>query len=323
MNLFSAASFIQSHQSFYLAAHQSPDGDTMGSCLALRAALLELGKEATVVCPDPAPKNLSFLEGIDTVIGTDGIEPPKEAVIYVDCADHKRTGSLQATLETAPFEFCIDHHGTNPRESKDGDWVEEVSATGELILRLLNELRAPITHGIAVALYTAIATDTGNFAYSNTTAEAFGAAAQLMKYDINLSELNRILFREMTLAKAKLVAYTLGHMELSEGGRLNLCAVPESVLTACGASKEDCEGLIDDLRDIDTVEAACILKESDGVIRVSMRSKRTCDVAAVAKRFGGGGHVRAAGCTLELPLNEAVRVMRDALIEALTWPKES
>ena len=317
MNISAAASFIQSHQSFYLAAHQSPDGDTMGSCLALWAALLEMGKEATVVCPDPAPKNLSFLEGVDTVTGTDGIEPPKEAVIYVDCADHKRTGKLQAILETAPFEFCIDHHGTNPRQSKDGDWVEDVSATGELILRLLNELHVPITHGIAVALYTAITTDTGNFAYSNTTADAFQAAAELIRYDIDLSELNRILFREMPLAKAKLIAYTLGHMELSSDGRLNLCALPESVLDACGATKEDCEGLIDYLRDVDTVEAACILRESDGVVRVSMRSKRACDVAAVAKRFGGGGHLRAAGCTLELPLDEAVRVMRDALIEAL------
>ena len=317
MNLNRAVSFIQSHHHFYLAAHQSPDGDTMGSCLALRAALLGMGKEATVVCPDPAPKNLSFLDGVDTVTGTNGIKPPQEAVIYVDCADHKRTGTLQETLESAPFQFCIDHHGTNPRQSKDGDWVEDVSATGELVLRLLNAMHAPITQGIAVALYTAIATDTGNFAYSNTTAESFKAAAELMQYDIDLSELNRILFREMTLAKARLVAYTLGHMELSLDGRLNLCAIPESVLDACGATKEDCEGLIDDLRDVDTVEAACILKESDGVVRVSMRSKRSCDVAAIAKRFGGGGHLRAAGCTLELPLKEAVRVMRDALTEAL------
>lgn len=318
MNLQAAASFIQSHQSFYLAAHQSPDGDTMGSCLALRAALLGMGKTAAVVCPDAPPKNLAFLDGVDTVTGTDGIEPPTEAVIYVDCADHRRTGKLQATLETAPYQFCIDHHGTNPRESRDGDWVEDVSATGELVLRLLNEMRVPITHGIAVALYTAIATDTGNFAYSNTTAEAFHAAAELMQYGIDLPELNRILFREMSLAKAKLVAYTLGHMQLSEDGRLNLCAIPQSALDACGATKEDCEGLIDDLRDIDTVEAACILKESDGVVRVSMRSKRVCDVAAVAKRFGGGGHLRAAGCTLELPLREAVRVMREALVETLS-----
>ncbi len=317
MNLEQAASFLKSHQSFYLAAHQSPDGDTLGSCLALRAALLGMGKEATVVCPDPVPAAVRFLVGADTVTGTEGIEPPKEAVLFIDCADHKRTGKLQATLETAPYQFCIDHHGTNPKTTKDGDWVEEVSASGELVLRLLHALNVPITKEIATALYTAIITDTGNFSYSNTTADAFCAAADLLGYGIDLPELNRVLFREMPLRKAKLIAYTLGHMELSADGRLNLCAVSAATLEALGATREDCEGLIDYLRDVDTVEAACFLKESDGVVRVSMRSKRLCDVAAVAKRFGGGGHVHAAGCTLELPLAEAVRVMRDALTDAL------
>ena len=230
MNLKAAASFLQSHTSFVLAAHQSPDGDTLGSCLALREALLAMGKDAAVVCPDRVPPYLGFLAGADTVTGTDGIEPPKEAVIFVDCADHRRTGHLQAALETAPYQFCIDHHGTNPRESKDGDWVEEVSATGELILRLLDALDAPITRGIADALYTAIATDTGNFSYGNTSPEAFEAAAKLLGYGINLPELNRVLFREMPLRKAKLVAYTLGHMELSADGRLNLLAIPTAAL---------------------------------------------------------------------------------------------
>ena len=317
MNLGCAVSFIQSHQSFYLAAHQSPDGDTLGSCLALRAALRALGREATVVCPDAVPQYLGFLIGAETVTGTDGIEPPAEAVIYVDCADHKRTGALKETLETAPYQFCIDHHGTNPKETKDGDWVEEVSATGELILRLLEALNVPVTKEIAVALYTAIATDTGNFSYGNTSPEAFEAAAKLLGYGINLPELNRVLFREMPLKKAKLIAYVLGNMELSADGKLNLCAIPLDALKDCGAAKEDCEGLIDWLRDIDTVEAACVLRESDGCVRVSMRSKRYCDVAAIAKRFGGGGHVAAAGCTLEMPLDEATAVMRDALIEAL------
>lgn len=317
MNLERAKAFIQSHQNFVLAAHQSPDGDTLGSCLALRAALSELGKRAAVVCSDAVPQYLGFLIGAETLTGTDGIEPPKEAVIYVDCADHKRTGPLKATLEAAPYQFCIDHHGTNPRESKDGDWVEEVSATGELILRLIEALNVPVTREIAVALYTAIATDTGNFSYGNTSPEAFEAAAKLLGYGINLPELNRVLFREMPLKKAKLIAYVIDRMELSCDGRLNLVTIPQSVLDAFGASKEDCEGLIDWLRDIDTVEAACVLRESDGCVRVSMRSKRYCDVAAIAKRFGGGGHVAAAGCTLECPLDEAKELLRDALTRAL------
>ena len=318
MNLERAAAFIQSHQSFYLAAHQSPDGDTLGSCLALRRALQKLGKDAAVVCPDPVPDYLMFLSGAETVRGTDGIEPPREAVLYIDCADHRRTGELYETLEAAPFAFCIDHHGTNPRQSRDGDWVEEAGATGELILRLLDALHVPIDREIAVALYTAITTDTGNFSYSNTTADSFSAAAALMAYGIDLPELNRVLFREMKLSKARLIAYVLSNMELHADGRLGLAAIPYAALQACGADKEDCEGLIDRIRDIDVVEVACVLREeADGTVRVSMRSKRACDVAAIGKRFGGGGHVRAAGCTLRMPLHEAVGVMREALLGAL------
>lgn len=316
MNCSRAAAFIQSHHTFYLAAHQSPDGDTLGSCLALRAALLALGKEATVVCPDPVPQYLRFLTGADTVTGTERIEVPREAVIYIDCAEHGRTGALQPVLEQAPYQFCIDHHGTNPKQTRDGDWVEEAGATGELILRLLEMIGAQITQEIAVALYTAITTDTGNFAYSNTTADSLRAGAKLLEYGIDVPELNRILFRSMRLSKAKLIAYVLSNMELLRDGAIAVSAIPEAVLDAYGATKEDCEGLIDSLRDIDTVEAACVLRESTDGVRVSMRSKRTCDVAAIAKRFGGGGHQRAAGCTLHMPLNDAVSIMKAALFKA-------
>ncbi len=318
MNLEQATAFIQSHQSFYLAAHRSPDGDTLGSCLALRAALLSMGKEATVVCPDPVPEYLRFLTGADTVQSDERISAPADAVIYVDCADHARTGWLTPILETAPHQFCIDHHMTNPRTSKDGDWVEDVGATGELIYVLLDVLGVTITHGIAEALYVAICSDTGNFAYSNTTAESFRTAASLLAYEINLPEINRILFREMRVAKAKMIAYALTNVELTREG-LGIVAIPKAVLEQYGASKYDCEGLIDFIRDIDVVEAACLLRESsDGAIRVSMRSKRSCDVAAVAQKYHGGGHKRAAGCTVEAPLADAYDALKADLLLALS-----
>ena len=140
-----------------------------------------------------------------------------------------------------------------------------------------------------------------------------------MAYDIDLPELNRILFRTMPLSKAKLIAYVLGNMQLYHDDMLSISAIPYAAFKACGADKQDTEGLIDYLRDIDTVEAACILREeADGTVRVSMRSKRFCDVAAVSKAFGGGGHLHAAGCTLHLPLAKAVELMRDALLRALS-----
>ena len=318
MNLEQATAFIQSHQTFYLAAHRSPDGDTLGSCLALRAALRAMGKDATVVCPDPVPEYLMFMEGADTVRSDEDLPAPEDAVLYIDCADHARTGWLKPLMEGAPHQFCIDHHMTNPRTSKDGDWVENVGATGELIFVLLDALGVALTHGIAEAIYVAICSDTGNFAYSNTTADSFRTAAELLAYGIDLPEINRILFREMRVAKAKMIAYALTNAELTPEG-LGIVAIPKAVLNEYGASKYDCEGLIDLLRDIDTVEAACLLRESsDGTVRVSMRSKRSCDVAAVAQKFGGGGHQRAAGCTLELPLNEAYAALKSDLLAALS-----
>ena len=196
--------------------------------------------------------------------------------------------------------------------------MEEVGATGELILRHIETLQIPMTKAIAVALYTAITTDTGNFSYANTTADSFLAAAKLMAYGIDLPELNRVLFRSMKLSKAQLIAYVLSDMQLWHENQLAIAAIPHAVLEKYGAGKDDCEGLIDYLRDIETVEVACVLREeADGTVRVSMRSKRFCDVARVGKAFGGGGHIHAAGCTLYQPLSSALETMRDALLGAL------
>lgn len=323
MSIERAASFLQSHQTFFLAAHQSPDGDTLGSCLALRQALRHMDKQATVVCSDPVPEWFSFLVGADTVLAPAALQglAPAEAVVYVDCADHKRTGELQPLLEAAPFQYCIDHHETNPQKTKDGDWVEPTGATGELILQLLQALSVPLTKEIATCLYTALATDTGNFSYSNTTPDTFRAAALLLEAGIDLPELNRTLFRSMKRNKARLIAYVLQNMHLYEQDMLGIVTIELRTLDAFDATEADCEGLIDYVRDINTVEAACVLREShDGTVRVSMRSKHGCDVAKPAQQFGGGGHFRAAGCTLHTTLDEAERQVRAALVEAIrTW----
>lgn len=318
MNATAAAAYVQQHHTFLLVAHQSPDGDTLGSCLALRLALLSLGKQVTVACCDPVPERLRFLCGADAV-QTELEEPFSAAVLYVDCADHRRAGALAPICEAQEHQFGIDHHMTNPQNSKDGDWVERRGATGELILELLERLNVTVTRQMAECLFTAIATDTGNFAYSNTTEQTFQAAAKLSALGVDLPELNRRLFRSMPLSKAKLIADILTEMELLCGDSVGMVGISEEMLRACGAKEEDCEGLIDYIRDIETVEVACVLRESkDGTVRVSLRSKHSFDVSAVAARFGGGGHMRAAGCTLSEPLAEAKRIMKAALLQAVS-----
>ena len=322
MNLESAKRFIESHQDFLLAAHRSPDGDTLGSCLALRLALLSMGKQAVVACVDEVPRYLRYMTGSETVAHT--VERVPEAVIYVDCGDHSRADALVPMLDQAPYCFCIDHHGTNPRESKDGDWVEEVAATGEMIFRLLVAMYVPITKEIAECLYTAIVTDTGNFAYSNTTPETFRIAGELCSVGVRLSELNLILFRTMPLCKARLIAKTLTDAELFEDDTVALGCVTQEDLKNVGASEADCEGTINYLRDIETVEIACTLRESpDGKIRGSLRSKRGADVSGIATAFGGGGHVRAAGFTLPGSMEQAKQRVIPELIRAVQAWKES
>lgn len=323
MNLEAALSFIQLHNDFILAAHKSPDGDTLGSCLGLRLALLQLGKRVAVVCPDPVPTNLQFLAGSETV--GSAVEQIPEAVIYVDCGDHSRTDHLEPLLDQAAYSFCIDHHMTNPKNSKDGDWVENVAATAELIYRLISGLQVTITQEIAECLFAGIASDTGYFAYSNTTADTFRIAAELVTYGLDLSELNRRLFRDYSVAKAGLIAHVLKNMQLYENDAAAIAVITHETMVSLGAAEEDCEGLIDYLRDIDSVEIACIVRESpDGRTHVSLRSKLGADVSRIATAFGGGGHKKAAGITMDMPSATACRmILPEIILEVRKWTESS
>lgn len=323
MSLKQAKAFFESHHDFLLAAHHTPDGDTLGSCLALRLGLLQMNKSAVVACEDHVPPFLAFLPGADTVARS--VSRAFEAAVYVDCAEHRRAGAVESAVESAAYRFSIDHHGTNPRGTKDGDWVEDVGATAELVEILLKELGVTITPEIAVCLYTGIATDTGNFSYSNTTGQTFRIAAELMESGFDLPEINRTLFRTMPVRKGRLIAHTLQAMELYEDDSVALACVTREDLARCGADEADCEGLIDYLRDLAPVEVACTLREThDGTIRVSLRAKRGADVSVVAQKFSGGGHVRAAGCTLSGPMAQAKAELIPALTEAVrTWKASS
>ena len=322
MDLNTCAEFIRSHDRFVLAAHRSPDGDTLGSCLALRLALLSVNKTVTVVCQDGVPDYLSFLPGSGSVL----VAPSDdlEAVLYIDCAEHGRTGDNCILLEQAPFQFCIDHHETNPRCTRNGDWVEDAAATAEMIYRLILSLDIPVTKDIAVCLFTGITTDTGNFCYSNTTSDTFRIASELLPYGIDTEDLNRKLFRSMSLAKARLIAYTLGTARILESGSVSLASVSRREMDSVGAKEADCEGLIDYLRDIDSVEIACLLRESaDGTVKGSLRSKRGANVLSVAHRFHGGGHAKAAGFTFAGTLEEAGTQVVPAILETVRIWKES
>ena len=314
---YRAAEFIKTHDDFLLIAHVSPDGDALGSCLALYCALLSLGKCAQVVCEEPVPHTYRFLPHADSVLLPVEAKPAK-TVIAVDCADILRTGACKVLFQAAEHTLCIDHHETNPLYA-DENFVEIVAATGELIFRVLCALHVVVDADIATCLYTALACDTGNFAYSNTTPDTFRIMAELLESGIDLPEVNRRLFRSEPIRKARLRARAIEKLQLSSSDRIGVAPLALTDFADCGATGEDNEGVIDAIRDIDTVEVAAVLREcKDGAIRVSLRAKHDADVSTVAKRFGGGGHRRAAGCTLYVSLAEAERQITAALSELLS-----
>ena len=191
-------------------------------------------------------------------------------------------------------------------------------ATGELVYRILGRLSVEPDVETASLLYVALASDTGNFSYSNTSPETFRIAACLLERGIDLPELNRRLFRTIPYRKLLLQSRAVAACTLHAEGRIAVSTLSLGDLAACGATGEDSEGLIDDLRDIDTVEIAALLREeTDGSVRVSLRGKREADVSRIAVRFGGGGHRLASGCTMRVPLAQAAEAVLTAALDAL------
>ena len=309
-----AAAFLREHNRFLLIAHVSPDGDTLGSCLALQKLLGQLGKEAQVICDDPVPHVYGFLPGAGEVLPPDAAVDA-EAVVAVDCADTGRTGSQWNRVGERP-SLCIDHHITNPAFAQV-NYIEDCAATGELITLLYETLEEPISADAGVCLYTAIATDTGNFAYSNVTPRTFALMGRVMDSGFDLPECNRFLYRNQRLQKLRMTARTVENAKLYRNDQVMIAPLSLAEMDAVGGLDADCEGIIDSLRDVETVVVACFLREAgESEVKVSLRSKGKVNCAALAKAFGGGGHVRAAGATVRMSLQEAQEQITKALLAA-------
>ncbi len=299
-----AVRFLRAHDDILLIAHVSPDGDTLGSSFALYGAMLEFGKRVQVVCEDPVPAIYRFLPFSEQLIPPEQAKPA-EAVVCIDCADLARTGRCEPLFRAAKATLNIDHHGTNDRFAEE-NYVQKAGATGELIFNVIACLKITLNKNIASCLYAAITTDTGNFSYSNTTPDTMRIAADILDTGIDLPYLNRCLFRTVPFHKLKLHALAVDNTKLYEFGRIGISCLTLNEIKSCGATGEDTEGIIDAIRDIDTVEVAALLRESeDGLIRVSLRGKTCADVSRIATLFGGGGHRFAAGCTMQPTIEAA------------------
>ena len=312
--LSDAVAFLTKYDSFLLMAHVAPDGDTLGSCLALQKLLQQLGKQAWVVCDDPLPHLYAFLPGADGLLAPDAAVDA-QAFVAVDCADVGRTGSQWDRVGTKP-SLCIDHHITNPAFATVNH-IEDCAATGELITLLYDAFGQPINPEVGACLYTAIATDTGNFAYSSVTPRTFALMGKVMESGFDLPECNRLIYRNQRLQKLRMTARTVENAKLYRDGQVIVATLSKAETEAVDGLKADAEGIIDSLRDVETVVVACFLREEGAnEVKLSLRAKDRVDCAALARAYGGGGHLRAAGATLHMSLAEAEAEVTKALLTA-------
>ena len=305
-----------------LVAHASPDGDTLGSTCALFGALKAMGKRVAMACESPVPAVYGFLPfAREMCVGADKLPFEPDCLIAIDCADLQRLGTLQAVFERVKHTINIDHHRTNPGFA-DTSWIEpDASSTGALIFELMGVLGVSMNHDLALCVFVAISTDTGHFAYSNTTHKTFAAAAKLAEYGLDMPSITNRLYRERSFSRTRLLGIVLSRAELLLEGSVSVSYVTREELNAHGGAP-DMEGMIELLRDIDSVETAVFLREKEkNLIKVSLRSKRYFDVGVFAARFGGGGHQRAAGCSVIGQLAEVREELLKQLLETMAHDK--
>jgi phosphoesterase RecJ-like protein len=315
--LSAVSEFIKAHDGFTIIAHSAPDGDALGSSAALYGVLKNVGKNAQIVCESKVPANYSFLPFIENM-NTVNEAKAFPYVIAVDCADKTRLGDCAALFDMAVKTVSIDHHKTNSFYA-DINFVDpDVAAAGEIVFRLSKTLGIEPDKDIAACLYTAIMTDTGNFAYNNTNPDTFIAASELLKTRIDIFYINQRVYRSVSYAKAKLLGLALSKMETLYKGTVGAAVISKADMDACGAGEEDSEGIIDHIRDVNGVEVAVFIREAGpNVCKVSLRSKNYVDVSSIAARFNGGGHFGAAGYTAYKTPAEAYKEITEYVFPAL------
>jgi len=314
------ASLIKKAKNIVISGHAMPDGDSVGSTVAMGLAAKMIGKKAVVISPDPIPRAYEFLPGVADVKGLGDFPPDSDLAVVLDCTDINRGGEeLAALLKKVPAVINIDHHVSNHHFGHYNFVDPAAAATGELVYRLIRKLGLTLNADIALNLYTAIAMDTGSFRYDNTTANTHKIAAELIKTGINVARINENLFENKELITLKLLGRTLADIKLSPCGRVSWISVPHSLMVEMGARDEHADGIVNYPKTVSGVEIGLLFREIEpGKIKVGFRSKENADVNKLAAMFGGGGHPRASGCMITGNLAEVETKVVEAALAALS-----
>ena len=321
---------LRSADSVAVCCHVNPDGDTIGSALALRLALLRLGKRVAVFSADKRPDMLAGLPGADAIRNYDslGTEESFALLLPVDVSDSHRMGRLTdgdvfALMQARCARSAqIDHHGTNPGYCQCNDVDGDAPAAAVLVWRLLPSLGVRLDADLAACLYAALSTDTGNFSHGNTNAEAFRMAAELMDAGLELSRWNRRLFLEKPLAQQLLIARAMASLRYLCGGRLAVMRLSRQDFEDCGALKEHADTIVNIGLEAQGARMSLLAREDGDGIKMSLRAVAPLAVDGVARSFGGGGHAQAAGCTVRGSLEEACAQVAEAMAVLLAQAEQ-
>ena len=302
------AEFIKNSDNIYILSHQSPDGDTLGSAFALWNVLKSMGKKANIYCSDGFPKRYDFLyEGYYE----QDFEP--QTIISVDVADEKLLGSALEQYK-GRINLCIDHHVSNTDFAERTLLNSSASAACEVLFALFKFMNITLDKTTAECLYVGMATDTGCFKYENTTIDTHIAAAVLMKYGIDYAGINRKMFDVKSKARIKVEQYLYSNIEYALDDKCAFVVITQDIVDKSGIEASEFEGLASMTLQAEGVEVGMTIKEKDeNTYKVSMRSANDIDVSALCQQFGGGGHIKAAGCSLNGTLDE----VREKLINAI------
>ena len=305
------ADALRARQRFVLSSHSRPDGDSIGSQLAMIYALRAMGKEAIAVNADPAPPPLMAFPGVRDIRIAPSVEGDFDAAIIMECGDLKRTG---VTGLDRFFLVNIDHHPGNTGYG-DVTWFEpRAAACAEMVYDVVQALGVPLTKEIATHVYLAIHTDTGSFHYSGISPRTFEICRDCLLAGVDPVQVARSLYDSNNMGRLKLFGAVLGAMQIDPTGRIAIVYVDHEMARTAGGTYDDTEGLVNLPLTVKEIEAVIFFKQEKGdEYRVSLRSKGDLDIGVIAKEYGGGGHKNAAGATVTGPIEE----LQKALVEKI------
>lgn len=287
-----------------IASHYNPEGDAIGSILALALALEKLGKETWPYNRDGVPFNLRFLPQMSR-IKTELPAWEPDTVVIADCGEFSRVGDVEKKLKKAPTIINVDHHGTNPKFGHLNWIVPEMASTGEMITEVIDALKVTWTPEMATCIYTAIVADTGSFQFGNTSPNSLRVAAKMVEYGALPGAVAQYLFFDLPEGNLQLLARVLATMKVEMRGKLATVEISRKMFEETGTTPDASEGFVDFPRSVRGIDVAVLFRQTgDAEYKISMRSKGNFDVAKVAKSFGGGGHAAAAGCTIKGSIEE-------------------